>query len=485
MKKIFLFLVILISLASSAQRPFMRFYDRLYGSFKLDTGSRVETPHGGDLTALKPMFKDTITGKMYHGEPTTGGGGANLGDPSDVNGLLKSNGSIIQLAIAGTDYATVSNTHYEIQVKYGTVAPLAANTYNNGTAGVGATLTGNANGAVSFDGVTPSVNDRVLVKDEATQANNGPYIVTTVGDGSNPYVLTRAPDWNQSAEMSEGDAFPITAGNTLAGQTWWQQTTGTITVGTTAIVFTFINSNTVADNSITNAKLADVDANSILGNNTGSPSDPIYLTVSQVETMLGITNVTNDAQLKIASNLSDLNNAGTARTNLGGTTVGQALFMLTNPSAVTFPRINADNSVTARSAVNFKTDLSLENVDNTSDATKNSATATLTNKRITARTGTVASSATPTINTDNVDEYYITALTTAITSMTTNLSGSPNLGDKLIIHIKGTASRTISWGVAYEASTIALPTTTSGTATLSVAFERNDANTLWRVAGVW
>lgn len=48
-----------------------------------------------------------------------------------------------------------------------------------------------------------------------------------------------------------------------------------------------------------------------------------------------------------------------ALTNLGGTTVGQAFFGLTNPSAITFPRVNADNSVTARSAANLRTDLGL------------------------------------------------------------------------------------------------------------------------------
>jgi hypothetical protein len=47
--------------------------------------------------------------------------------------------------------------------------------------------------------------------------------------------------------------------------------------------------------------------------------------------------------------------AGTGRTSLGGTTVGQAYFTLTNPSAITFPRMNADNTITALSAANFAT----------------------------------------------------------------------------------------------------------------------------------
>jgi hypothetical protein len=47
--------------------------------------------------------------------------------------------------------------------------------------------------------------------------------------------------------------------------------------------------------------------------------------------------------------------AATGRTSLGGTTVGQSMFTLTNPSAITFPRFNADNSVTALSSANFRT----------------------------------------------------------------------------------------------------------------------------------
>jgi hypothetical protein len=47
--------------------------------------------------------------------------------------------------------------------------------------------------------------------------------------------------------------------------------------------------------------------------------------------------------------------ASTGRTSLGGTTVGQSMFTLTNPSAITFPQFNADNSVSALSAANFRT----------------------------------------------------------------------------------------------------------------------------------
>jgi len=69
--------------------------------------------------------------------------------------------------------------------------------------------------------------------------------------------------------------------------------------------------------------------------------------------------------------------AATGRTSLGATTAGASLFMLANPGAITFLRVNADNSVSALSAVNFKGALSLENVTNESKATM-FATPTLT-----------------------------------------------------------------------------------------------------------
>lgn len=107
-------------------------------------------------------------------------------------------------------------------------------------------------------------------------------------------------------------------------------------------------------------------------------------------------------------------------------------------------------------------------------------TETLTNKRVSSRTGTTTSSATPTINTDNVDLYSITAQTEAITSFTTNLSGTPGAGDVLVIEITGTAARAITWGASFEASTVALPTTTVSTNMLTVGFLWNAATSKWR-----
>ena len=93
-------------------------------------------------------------------------------------------------------------------------------------------------------------------------------------------------------------------------------------------------------------------------------------------------------------------------------------------------------------------------------------TDTLTNKRITARVGTTTSSATPTINTDNYDIYILSAQAADITSMTTNLSGTPTTGQWLDIWITGTAARAITWGASFGSGPATLPTTTVTTTTL-------------------
>jgi hydroxyethylthiazole kinase-like sugar kinase family protein len=91
-----------------------------------------------------------------------------------------------------------------------------------------------------------------------------------------------------------------------------------------------------------------------------------------------------------------------------------------------------------------------------------------------------ANSATPTINTNNYDIVVITGQTVAITSFTTNLTGTATNGQKLWIAITGTGSIAITWGASFEASTVSLPTTTATTARLDVGFVWNATTSKWR-----
>ena len=110
-----------------------------------------------------------------------------------------------------------------------------------------------------------------------------------------------------------------------------------------------------------------------------------------------------------------------------------------------------------------------------------SSTNTLTNKRNTPRVlATNAPGATPSINTDNYDAVSLTGINAAITSMTTNLSGTPVNFDKLIIRFKddGTA-RAITWGSSFEAKGVALPTTTVLSKVLTVGFIYDTVTSKW------
>jgi hypothetical protein len=121
-------------------------------------------------------------------------------------------------------------------------------TYNNGTAGVGATLTNaGTQVALTIDGVLTTVGMRVLIYNQTNQAENGVYTVTTVGTGATNWVLTRATDADTYGlrdpdALGYNDAFFVQAGATGAGETYVCTTSGVITFGTTAITFAQISS---------------------------------------------------------------------------------------------------------------------------------------------------------------------------------------------------------------------------------------------------
>ena len=149
---------------------------------------------------------------------------------------------------------TTAGLNFHAAVHAATTANLDA-TYNNGTSGVGATLTANANGALVVDGHTLNADERVLVKNQTAGLQNGIYVVTATGDGSNPWVLTRATDADNSpaGEIAYGDFCFVQSGSTNVGYGFIVNTTGTITIGTTAISYVQFNAGqvVVAGNGLT------------------------------------------------------------------------------------------------------------------------------------------------------------------------------------------------------------------------------------------
>lgn len=102
-------------------------------------------------------------------------------------------------------------------------------------------LTASVNGEITAqDGVTLVNADRVLVKNESggNAPYNGIYVVTDIGDLSNPWVLTRATDSDVDAEVTSGLTVFIEGGTVNAGAVFTLTTEDPITVGTTDLTFT-------------------------------------------------------------------------------------------------------------------------------------------------------------------------------------------------------------------------------------------------------
>jgi len=207
-----------------------------------------------DVTGLGTMSTQNagsvaITGGTINGTTL----GATTPAAATFTSVAMTSGTITTAPTTGNDivnktYADsiASGINFHESCAYATTAALPTVTYNNGTSGVGATLTATANGALVIDGhtfVSPADdNKRVLIKNQANTAHNGVYTVTQVGDGSNPFILTRATDFDSAGtgvdQINQGDFFLITGGTANGNTSWVQQTPLPITVGTTGIVFT-------------------------------------------------------------------------------------------------------------------------------------------------------------------------------------------------------------------------------------------------------
>jgi len=109
-----------------------------------------------------------------------------------------------------------------------------------------------------------------------------------------------------------------------------------------------------------------------------------------------------------------------------------------------------------------------------------SSTNTLTNKRITKRVLSEASSATPSINTDSYDMYRASALAANVTSIT--VSGTPTDGQLLLLSFTDNGTpRTLTPWSSFENSTIAFPATTVTSTRLDILCIYNTATSKWRV----
>ena len=182
----------------------------------------VKTYVDGGLSNKVNKSGDTMAGLLTLSGPPT-------------NSLHAATKNYVDTLINGIDWKQSANA--------ATVSALPA--YN--VTGSGQVLTGTANGAIpsaTTDGITLTANQRLLVKNEASTLtpNNGIYIVTQVGDGTLPFILTRTSDANTSQLLAEA-TVSVAGGSTLSNTQWHCNPASTpIVIGTTYITFAQIGS---------------------------------------------------------------------------------------------------------------------------------------------------------------------------------------------------------------------------------------------------
>lgn len=214
--------------------------------------ARLAAADGVLVGGIVPSYSTTpvITGTYFTGVPnsalinssvTLGSTSVSLGATATSLGGLSSVAvtadPTLPLQLATKQYvdAVAEGLHVHASCACATTGTLASITggtvtYDNGTAGVGATLTLSV-ALTTLDGYTLQNGNRILVKNEATPAYNGIYTWATGGT-----VLTRATDFDTAAEIASGDYTFVTYGTTYASSGWVQSTV-MVTVGTTPITW--------------------------------------------------------------------------------------------------------------------------------------------------------------------------------------------------------------------------------------------------------
>jgi hypothetical protein len=432
------------------------------------TGTAPIVSSGGNTPDISMAAATTsVNGYLTSTNWNTFNNKANSGTNTDITSVALTTGTVSTAPSSSTDivnksYADsiASGVNFHAACNYATTAALPTNTYSNGASGIGATLTAVANAALTIDGSTPAVGNRILVKNEVTQANNGVYTVTQVGSGVLPYILTRALDYDSSGsgtnEVDQGDLLLVLSGTANSNTSWVQQTPLPITIGTTAIVF------------IEFAKTQTYTAGTGLTLTTNQFSITDTGTAGTYGSATLIPVITTNAQGQVTGVTTASNPQGTvtsvAALTLGttGTDVGSTVTTGTSTPVITLniPTASASNrgalSAADWTTFNGKGSGTVTSVGGTGTVSGLTLTGTVTSSGNLTLGGTLDLSSPPTIGNTAANTGAFTSL--ACTSVTDTSSLARNAGKTANVSITNQATFTTG-GITLPSQTAAVGST--------------------------
>lgn len=371
------------------------------------------TGSGSVVLATAPTLSNPVVGTQSQGDNSTKGASTAYVDVAIAN------------AVAGVNPAVA------VQAATTSAGDTSALTYNNGVSGVGATLTGANNTALTVDGFTfTTVGQRLLVKNDTQSpsgAFNGVYYVTQVQAALLPLVLTRALDYDMPSDINNTGAIPVING-TVNGTTQWVLTSLVTNVGVDPLTFTVFSKN---------------------------PASYVSSTLTQNHILVGnASNVATDVAM--SGDISIVASGATTVAKIAGTIVSGT----TGTTNVVFSAAPTLTGLLSGGSASFSSTIAASNFSGSSSGTNTGdQTITLTGDVTGSGTGSFATTL-ATVN-SNVGSF---GSSTSIPSFTVNAKGLITAASgNAVVAPAGTLSGTTLNSTVVSSSLTSVGTITSGT----------------------